>query len=121
MRHTKRAARFVLALRSEILIKAAARFTGLHWETVKNIEKGWLEKKYKKIRLDEVEYLGIDEVYLGKVMGYINLTEYALGGDPNIDDAATILPTYEITDVAGGSNITWTTSTPAASMPLRWG
>lgn len=73
MRHTKWAARFVLALRSKMSIKATARFTGMHWETVKNIEKAWLEKKYSKIRLGGVEYLGIDEVYLGKVMGYITV------------------------------------------------
>lgn len=68
MRHTKWAARFVLALRSEMSIKATARFTGMHWETVKNIEKAWLKKKYKKIRLGQVEYLGVDEVYMGKVI-----------------------------------------------------
>ena len=73
VRHTKWAARFVLALRFEMSIKATARFTGMHWETVKNIEKAWLEKKYEKIRLGEVEYLGIDEVYMGKVMGYITV------------------------------------------------
>ena len=54
-------------------IKAVAKFTGLHWETVKNIEKAWLEKKYAKVRLDKVEYLGIDEVYLGNVLGYITV------------------------------------------------
>lgn len=72
-RHTKWVARFVIALRAEMSIKAVARFTGLHWETVKNIEKAWLERKYRKIHLGEVEYLGIDEVYLGKVMGYITV------------------------------------------------
>lgn len=72
-RHTKWVARFVLALRAEMSIKAVAGFTGLHWETVKNIEKGWLEKKYRKVRLSEVEYLGIDEVHLGKIMGYITV------------------------------------------------
>lgn len=73
VRHTKWAARFVLGLRGEMSIKAVARFTGLHWDSVKNIEKAWLEKKYRKVRLNEVEYLGIDEVYLGKVMGYITV------------------------------------------------
>ncbi len=73
MRHTKWVARFVLALRSEMSIKATAHFTGMHWETVKNIEKARLEKKYRTVRLGEVEYLGIDEVYLGKVMGYITV------------------------------------------------
>jgi len=54
-------------------IKAVAHFTGLHWETVKNIEKAWLAKKYKRVRLSDVEYLGIDEVYLGKVLGFITV------------------------------------------------
>jgi transposase len=73
VRYTKWAARFVLALRAEMSISAVSKFTGLHWETVKNIEKAWLEKKYKRIRLDEVAYLGIDEVYLGKRLGYITI------------------------------------------------
>ena len=73
VRYTMWCAQYVLALRAEMSIKAVARFTGLHWETVKNVEKAWLEKKYRKIELREVEYLGIDEVYLGKVMGYITV------------------------------------------------
>lgn len=35
--------------------------------------------------------------------GMDNLLEYALGGDPNVDDAATILPVYQLLD-AGGTN-----------------
>jgi transposase len=73
VRYTKWAARYVLALRAEMSISAVSKFTGLHWETVKNIEKAWLEKKYKRVRLDDVAYLGIDEVYLGKRLGYITV------------------------------------------------
>ena len=54
-------------------IKTVARFSGLHGETIKNIEKAWLEKKYKKISLGEEAVLGIDEVYLEKVMGHISV------------------------------------------------
>jgi len=36
--------------------------------------------------------------------GMDNLLEYALGGDPNIVDAASILPTFGITEAGGGSN-----------------
>jgi transposase len=54
-------------------ISDTARFTGLHWDTVKQIEKDWLEKKYKRIRLNQVSILGIDEVYLGKKLGYITI------------------------------------------------
>jgi len=72
-RITKHLARYVLALRSAMSISDTARFTGLHWDTVKNIEKDWLEKKYKRIRLNQVSILGIDEVYLGKKLGYITV------------------------------------------------
>ena len=73
VRYTKWAARYVLGLRKAMSISDVARFTGLHWETVKNIEKAWLEKRYRKIRLGEVEYLGIDEVHLGRVFGFITV------------------------------------------------
>ena len=73
IRYSKWAARFVMALRREMTITAVAKFTGLHWDTVKNIEKAYLEKKYKKIRLADVQYLGIDEVYLGKQLGVITV------------------------------------------------
>lgn len=54
-------------------IRAVARFTGLHWETVKNIEKEHLKRKYKRIRLKDTTVLGIDEVYLGLKMGFITV------------------------------------------------
>ncbi len=54
-------------------IRDVARFSGLHWESVKNIEKSYLKKKYKSVRLGDVSYLGIDEVYLGIRMGTITV------------------------------------------------
>ena len=73
VRFTIWAARFVLALRVEMSIQAVAKFTGLNWETVKNIEKAWLKKKYRRILLKDVTYLGIDEVHLGTKMGFITV------------------------------------------------
>ena len=54
-------------------IKAVAQFTGLHWTTVKQIEKTYLLKKHKKPSLKNARYLGIDEVYLGRTLGYITV------------------------------------------------
>ena len=71
--YTKWCANYVLDLRREMSITAVARFTGLNWETVKNIEKHHLKKVYKKICLSNVQYMGIDEVYMGKVLGYITV------------------------------------------------
>jgi transposase len=63
--------KYVLALRKEMSISAVAQFTGLHWTSVKEIEKTYLLKKHKKPALRKVRYLGIDEVYLGRKLDYI--------------------------------------------------
>lgn len=68
-RVTKALARTVLELRSEMSISAISSHFGLHWETVKNIEKVHLGKKYRKIKLKHVKIIGIDEVYMGKKIG----------------------------------------------------
>ena len=46
---------FVLALRRAMSIREVAQFTGLNWGTVKEIEKNYLRKKYKKVRLGDVQ------------------------------------------------------------------
>lgn len=71
--YTKRLADFVLMLRPMLSIKDVAKLTGLHWDTVKQIEKKWLGKKYDRPRLKDVAYLGIDEVYMGKRLGYLTV------------------------------------------------
>ena len=65
VRYTQWAARFVLVLRAEMSIKAVAEHAGMHGETVKNIEKDWLARKYRRVPLGDVEYLGVDEVVYG--------------------------------------------------------
>ena len=39
MTYTKWLVKYVLALRREMSIAAVAKFTGLHWQSVKDIEK----------------------------------------------------------------------------------
>ena len=60
-------------------IKAVAEHLELHWNTVKEIEKSHLEKKYRKIDLRGVEDIGIDEVYLGKRHGYLTIVRELSG------------------------------------------
>jgi transposase len=50
-------------------ISATAKFTNPEWRTVKEIEKSYLKKKYRRIPLKDVEVIGIDEIHLGKA-GY---------------------------------------------------
>ena len=54
-------------------ISAVAELTGLHWDTVKNIEKVYLAKKYARVSLRSVRRMGIDEVYLGRKFGFITV------------------------------------------------
>lgn len=78
--YTKWLTHYVLALRKEMSITAVADLTGLHWDSVKNIEKTYLSKKYQKVSLGEVQYLGIDEVYLGRKLGYITVVRDLVEG-----------------------------------------
>ncbi len=78
--YTKAVAHFVRVLRAKMSIKDAAELSGLHWETVKNIEKNWLRKKYETVKLNDVRYMGIDEVYLGKKLGYITIVRDLISG-----------------------------------------
>ncbi len=63
--YTSALERSIIELRKEMSIKALANYFDLHWNTVKDIEKRYLKKKYKRIRLKDVKYIGIDEVYVG--------------------------------------------------------
>jgi transposase len=47
-------------------IQDAAELTGLNWDTVKDIDKGYLKDKYQSVSLKDVRYIAIDEVYLGR-------------------------------------------------------
>ena len=56
--------------------------------------------------------------------GMDNFSEYALGGDPKVPDAATVLPTFGITDIGGGSNVMdyiYNRRLNAASLGLAYG
>jgi transposase len=70
-RVTKSLERAVVELRREMSIKAVSQHLGLHWETVKNIEKKYLQRKFRNIKLKNVKAIGIDEVYMGKQSGVV--------------------------------------------------
>jgi len=63
---TKAVARSAVELRNEMTIKAVSEHLDLHWNTVKEIEKIYLKKKYARIDLCEVTAIGIDEVHIGR-------------------------------------------------------
>lgn len=63
--YTKAMARAVVELRSKMCISDVGNFLGLHWGSVKDIEKKYLKKKFSRIRLKDVKVIGVDELYVG--------------------------------------------------------
>jgi len=71
--YTRSLERLIIDLCRVMTIQDVAYFTGLNWDTVKDIDKGYLSIKYKSISLRQVRYIAIDEVYLGKKKKYITV------------------------------------------------
>jgi len=46
-------------------LQDVAQLTGLCWDTVKEIHKKHLRRKYSSFHLKNVRYIAIDEVHLG--------------------------------------------------------
>ena len=64
--YTRSLERFVIDLCRIMTIADAAQFTGLSWDTVRDIDKSYLKDKYQSVSLASVRYIAIDEVYLGR-------------------------------------------------------
>jgi transposase len=71
--YTRSLERFVVDLCRVMSIQDVAELTGLSWDTVKEIHKRHLRRKYRWFNLKKVRYLAIDEVYLGKKRKYITI------------------------------------------------
>lgn len=71
--YTKSLERFVVDLCDIATIRDVTLLTGLGWDTVKEIHKRHLHRKYKTISLKKVKYIAIDEVYLGKKKKFITI------------------------------------------------
>ncbi|WP_146682259.1 ISL3 family transposase [Limihaloglobus sulfuriphilus] len=65
--------RYVIDLCRLASIRDVAQITGLSWDTVKDIHKEYLQKKYKSINLKTVRRIAIDEKYLGKKRKFITI------------------------------------------------
>ena len=71
--YTKSLERFVVELCGVATIQDVSLLTGLGWDTVKEIHKRHLYRKYKTIPLKKIRHIAIDEVYLGKKRKFITI------------------------------------------------
>lgn len=74
---TKRMTRSFIRMAGELLafgtIKDVANFLGVGWDTIKRIHKEHLRNTYRKIPIEDVEYLSIDEFSIKKGHQYMTI------------------------------------------------
>jgi transposase len=84
MPESKRMTRAFIRMARELLafgtIKDVANFLGVGWDTIKRIHKEHLQRKYRKIPLEDIEYISIDEFSIKKGHNYMTVvTDVASG------------------------------------------
>jgi transposase len=77
--YTKALGRYVLDLARYMTIADVSKHLGISWDIVKNIQKRYLQKKYARPNLNELERIAIDEIYVGK-RGYLTVVLDVLSG-----------------------------------------
>jgi len=81
---TNRYARLISGLCRYMPISAVARYVGMRWNTVKNIDKRWIEKTLPIKHPDDLEgleYIGVDEVARAKGHDYVTVVYDLCSGD----------------------------------------
>lgn len=71
--YTRAFERFVLDLSKSMTIYDVARHLGVSWDTVKDIQKRNLERRYAHISLKDVRLIAIDEISIGKGHRYMTI------------------------------------------------
>lgn len=66
-------ARLICELSRFMTLAEVAMLTHMGWDSVKEIVKSDLGKRYRHIALKEVQYLGIDEIHLGRMNRFVTL------------------------------------------------
>jgi transposase len=77
--YTKKLSRYVLDLARYMTIADVSKHLKLSWDIIKSIQKRYLQKKYARPNLNELERIAIDEIYVGK-RGYLTVVMDVLSG-----------------------------------------
>ena len=65
--------RYIIQLTAMTTLLAVARFLGLKWRTVKNIDKANLNKRAKQFSFKKLRYISIDEIAIKKGHKYMTI------------------------------------------------
>jgi transposase len=71
--YTKAFERYALSLSKHMTILDVANHLGVCWDIIKDIQKRYLTKKYKRPRLKHVTRIAIDEISIGKGHRYLTV------------------------------------------------
>lgn len=71
--YTRKFERYVLALSKAMTIKDLSALLGVSWDTVKDIQKRYLKRKFSRPDLSKVRYIGIDEFAVRKGHRYMTI------------------------------------------------
>jgi transposase len=72
-RYTKAFERYALELSRLTTIQDVARHLGVSWDTIKDIQKRDLQRRFKKPRLRKLKQMAIDEIYIGHGHRYLTV------------------------------------------------
>jgi transposase len=65
--------RYVLELSQHMTIKDVARYLGVGWDMVKEIQKRYLHRRFARPKLKHLKQIAIDEISIGKGHKYVTL------------------------------------------------
>ena len=72
-RYTRAFEKYVLSLSPMMTIKDIANHLKISWDTVKEIQKNHLTRRYKKLNYKKLKKIAIDEISIGKGHQYITI------------------------------------------------
>jgi transposase len=71
--YTKSFERYALDLSRHMTIQDVAHHLQVGWDTIKDIQKRYLHRRFDKPKLGKLKRIAIDEIYLGKRSGYLTV------------------------------------------------
>jgi transposase len=71
--YTREFERLVLELSKHMTIRHVARFLGVGWDLVKDIQKRSLSRRFRRIKLKHLRYIAIDEIAIGRGHRYLTV------------------------------------------------
>jgi len=72
-RWTKNLGRYIVDLMQHATVEDVARHLGMSWDTVKDIHRWALKRKFKRRKIKHLRYLGVDEVAVRKGHRYLTV------------------------------------------------